>query len=73
MRDELELSSVAHKFQAATHENCAAIYSLRETSNLLNTVYIVVGALYLTQPENQANSTPVSLPPRQFSDAHPCA
>ena len=35
----LKLSSVT-QFQTATHENCAAIYSLRETPNPLNTQYI---------------------------------
>ena len=35
------------------HGNSAAIYSLRETSNLLS-IYIAVGA-YLIQPEYQAN------------------
>ena len=44
------------EFQTATHENSAAIYSLRKTSNLLN-IYKVLGALYLTQPENHATGS----------------
>ena len=53
--NQLHLS--AYCGTAPTHENSASIYSLRETSNLLSMyTIIVVGALYLTQPENQARS-----------------
>ena len=52
--DALELSLVTE-----IHENYAAIYSLRETSHLITpSIYIVVGAIYLTQPENQASAQP---------------
>ena len=45
--------------QSATPENCAAIYRLKETSNLLNTQYVYsVGGMTScqNQPENQAIS-----------------
>ena len=56
MGDTLELSSVTNCF---TYENCSAIYSLREISNLPNIQYVFqvggrAGALYLNQPEKQA-------------------
>ena len=46
----------------ATHENSAAIYSLREASNLLG-IHGGGGIIYLIEPENQAGRTVVNVVP----------